>query len=268
MVLTGSGRAFCVGQDLKEHLAGPARRRERPALGDRRGALQPDRAGAGRPCPSRWSRRSTGSPPAPAPAWPSPPTSGCSPTRPAFNTSFAGVALSCDTGASWTLPRLVGRGTAMELLYFPRTVPAAGGPRARPGHPGGPRRRPRRHRRASWRRGWPRGRPSPTARSARPSSTPRRTPSRSRWPSRPKDGPHRRHRGPPRRRRRVHGQGEADLPRPLSGTSGRVARRSRPVRPSARSGSARSAVRRARRAAGAAPRRPSGGAGGGRRTRW
>jgi 2-(1,2-epoxy-1,2-dihydrophenyl)acetyl-CoA isomerase len=42
-----------------------------------------------------------------------------------FNTSFAGVALSCDTGSSWTLPRLVGRAKAMELLYFPRTVDAA-----------------------------------------------------------------------------------------------------------------------------------------------
>ena len=26
-----------------------------------------------------------------------------------FNLAFPGVALSCDTGASWTLPRLVGR---------------------------------------------------------------------------------------------------------------------------------------------------------------
>jgi 2-(1,2-epoxy-1,2-dihydrophenyl)acetyl-CoA isomerase len=41
-----------------------------------------------------------------------------------YNTSFAGVALSCDTGSSWTLPRLVGRAKAMELLYFPRTVSA------------------------------------------------------------------------------------------------------------------------------------------------
>jgi 2-(1,2-epoxy-1,2-dihydrophenyl)acetyl-CoA isomerase len=41
-----------------------------------------------------------------------------------YNTSFAGVALSCDTGSSWTLPRLVGTAKAMELLYFPRTVSA------------------------------------------------------------------------------------------------------------------------------------------------
>ena len=38
--------------------------------------------------------------------------------------AFAGVALSCDTGSSWTLQRLVGRAKALELMYFPRTVGA------------------------------------------------------------------------------------------------------------------------------------------------
>ena len=42
-----------------------------------------------------------------------------------FNLAFTGVALSCDTGSSWTLPRLVGRAKAIELLYFPTTVTAA-----------------------------------------------------------------------------------------------------------------------------------------------
>ena len=41
------------------------------------------------------------------------------------NFAFSGIGLSCDTGASWTLPRLVGRAKAIELLYFPRTIPAA-----------------------------------------------------------------------------------------------------------------------------------------------
>ena len=41
-----------------------------------------------------------------------------------FNLAFTGIALSCDTGSSWTLPRLVGRAKALELLYFPRTIPA------------------------------------------------------------------------------------------------------------------------------------------------
>jgi 2-(1,2-epoxy-1,2-dihydrophenyl)acetyl-CoA isomerase len=41
-----------------------------------------------------------------------------------FNLAFANIALSCDTGSSYTLQRLVGRAKAIELLYFPRTVSA------------------------------------------------------------------------------------------------------------------------------------------------
>jgi 2-(1,2-epoxy-1,2-dihydrophenyl)acetyl-CoA isomerase len=41
-----------------------------------------------------------------------------------FNTAFAGIGLSCDTGASWTLPRLVGHARALDLLYRPRTIGA------------------------------------------------------------------------------------------------------------------------------------------------
>lgn len=41
-----------------------------------------------------------------------------------FNTSFAGVALTADSGVSWTLPRLIGQGRAADLLLFPRNVSA------------------------------------------------------------------------------------------------------------------------------------------------
>ena len=41
-----------------------------------------------------------------------------------FNLAFAGIALSCDSGSSWWLPRLVGPAQAKELLLLPRTVPA------------------------------------------------------------------------------------------------------------------------------------------------
>ena len=41
-----------------------------------------------------------------------------------FNLAFAGVALSCDTGSSFTLQRLVGPARAIELLYQPRTIKA------------------------------------------------------------------------------------------------------------------------------------------------
>ena len=54
-----------------------------------------------------------------------------------FNLAFANVALSCDTGSSYTLQRLVGPAKALELLYFPRTDQGRRGAGARPGHPGG-----------------------------------------------------------------------------------------------------------------------------------
>ncbi|UUU24754.1 enoyl-CoA hydratase/isomerase family protein [Streptomyces sp. DSM 40750] len=41
-----------------------------------------------------------------------------------FNTSFAGVALTADSGISWTLPRVVGPGRAADLLLFPRSINA------------------------------------------------------------------------------------------------------------------------------------------------
>jgi 2-(1,2-epoxy-1,2-dihydrophenyl)acetyl-CoA isomerase len=41
-----------------------------------------------------------------------------------LNLAFSGIGLSCDTGSSWTLPRLVGPARALDLMYFPRTVPS------------------------------------------------------------------------------------------------------------------------------------------------
>jgi 2-(1,2-epoxy-1,2-dihydrophenyl)acetyl-CoA isomerase len=123
VVLTGSGRAFCVGQDLKEHLAGLTGEADIPlsdtvekhynpivlALSTMPkpviAAVNGVAAGAGASLAFAADFRILVD------------TAG-------YNTSFAGVALSCDTGSSWTLPRLVGRAKAMELLYFPRTVSA------------------------------------------------------------------------------------------------------------------------------------------------
>ena len=123
VVLTGTGRAFCVGQDLKEHV-GILRSDSRDALFSTVdehynpivtalvtmekpvvAAVNGIAAGAGASLALACDLRLLAD------------TAG-------FNFAFAGVALSCDTGSSWTLPRLVGRAKALELLYFPSTVDA------------------------------------------------------------------------------------------------------------------------------------------------
>jgi 2-(1,2-epoxy-1,2-dihydrophenyl)acetyl-CoA isomerase len=123
VVLTGSGRAFCVGQDLKEHLAGLTGEAEVPLSDTVEKHYNPivlALATMPKPVVAAVNGVAAGA--------------GASLAFAAdfrilvdsagYNTSFAGVALSCDTGSSWTLPRLVGTARAMELLYFPRTVSA------------------------------------------------------------------------------------------------------------------------------------------------
>jgi 2-(1,2-epoxy-1,2-dihydrophenyl)acetyl-CoA isomerase len=123
VVLTGTGRAFCTGQDLKEHIAllesGTSDElfttverhynpivlalasMEKPVIAAVNGVA----AGAGASLAFACDLRVVAD------------TAG-------FNLAFANVALSCDTGSSYTLQRLVGPAKALELLYFPRTVKA------------------------------------------------------------------------------------------------------------------------------------------------
>ena len=124
VVLTGTGRAFCTGQDLKEHIELLANggsdalfttvdkhynpivttiaTMEKPVIA----AINGVAAGAGASLAFACDLRIVAD------------TAG-------FNLAFANVALSCDTGASYHLPMLVGRAKALELMYFPRTVKAA-----------------------------------------------------------------------------------------------------------------------------------------------
>lgn len=123
VVLTGVGQAFCVGQDLREHVNLLSTRDEslwstvpehynpivellstmnKPVIASINGIA----AGAGASFTFAADLRiivDTGG----------------------FNLAFAGIALSCDSGTSWTLPRLIGTAKAKELLMFPRTVQAA-----------------------------------------------------------------------------------------------------------------------------------------------
>lgn len=124
VVLTGTGRAFCVGQDLKEHieiLNGDDSEQLFSTVEDHYNPIVAAVATMPKPVIAAVNGVAAGA--------------GASlafasdlrilSDRAGFNLAFAGIALSCDTGCSWTLPRLVGQAKAMELLYFPRTLDAA-----------------------------------------------------------------------------------------------------------------------------------------------
>lgn len=122
VVITGRGRAFCVGQDLKEHVAALQRGDERlgSTVVDHYNPIVMLLATMNKPVVAALNGVTAGA--------------GASFAFAAdlrilvegagINTAFAGIALSCDSGSSWTLPRLVGTAKAKELLFFPRTVPA------------------------------------------------------------------------------------------------------------------------------------------------
>lgn len=121
VILTGSGRAFCVGQDLREHAAsldqglglgttledhyGPITlglaRMPKPVIAAVGGAA----AGAGfsfaLACDFRIASE-----------------------KASFATAFTRIGLIPDSGMSWTLQRLVGRAKALELLMVAEPVRA------------------------------------------------------------------------------------------------------------------------------------------------
>ncbi|GAB2687716.1 enoyl-CoA hydratase/isomerase family protein [Thalassiella azotivora] len=123
VLLTGSGpRAFCVGQDLREHI----------------GLLRSGDEVMSRTVPEHYNpiALTLGTMPKPVVAAVNGVAAGAGASMAmaadvrvvarsaGFNLAFAGVALSADTGATFWLPRLVGTAKAKELLLFPRTVPA------------------------------------------------------------------------------------------------------------------------------------------------
>lgn len=123
VVITGTGRAFCVGQDLQEHVRslgdGPAAPssawttvREhynplvtaivtmpKPVIAAVNGVAAGAGASIALACDFRVVADTAG-----------------------FNLAFSGIGLSADSGASWTLPRLVGLAKATELLVLGGTV--------------------------------------------------------------------------------------------------------------------------------------------------
>lgn len=125
VVLTGSGRAFCVGQDLREHAAlieagDPAplstvREHYNPVITLLASMPKPvvaavngtaAGAGLGLACACDFRFGAAGS---------------------KYTTAFTAIGLTADSGLSWTLPRLVGaaRATALLVLAEPFTTEQA-----------------------------------------------------------------------------------------------------------------------------------------------
>lgn len=127
VVLTGSGRGFCAGQDLKEHVA----MLESLPAGDVPGAFAKHVATHYAPIALALATM-----PKPVIAAVNGIAAGAGASLAfacdyrlasdvaGFNLAFAAIGLSADTGATWTLPRLVGRAKALELLLMPATVGA------------------------------------------------------------------------------------------------------------------------------------------------
>jgi 2-(1,2-epoxy-1,2-dihydrophenyl)acetyl-CoA isomerase len=123
VVLTGTGRAFSVGQDLREHaeildtgdlsslwrtvpehynpISNLLATMPKPVVA----AVNGIAAGAGASFAMAADLRLLAS------------SAG-------FNLAFTGIGLSADSGSTWYLPRLIGAGRAMDLLLRPRTVRA------------------------------------------------------------------------------------------------------------------------------------------------
>jgi 2-(1,2-epoxy-1,2-dihydrophenyl)acetyl-CoA isomerase len=125
VILTGTGRGFCVGQDLREHVAmlesgdpAPLSTVEqhynpivttlttmpKPVIAAVNGMAAGAGAGLAFACDFRFAS-----------------------TKAGFLLAFANVGLTLDSGVSWTLPRLVGaaRATALCLLAEPINAEAA-----------------------------------------------------------------------------------------------------------------------------------------------
>ncbi|MFE0151944.1 enoyl-CoA hydratase-related protein [Nonomuraea sp. NPDC059007] len=115
VLLTGSGRAFCAGQDLREHsdnmeagrgLAGTVREHYNPIVElittmpkPVVAAVNGVAAGAGASLAFACDLRVASE-------------------KAKFAMAFSGIGLAPDSGASWTLQRLVGPGRAAELLLL------------------------------------------------------------------------------------------------------------------------------------------------------
>ncbi|MBA2808786.1 enoyl-CoA hydratase/isomerase family protein [Streptomyces sp. KM273126] len=127
VLLTAAGdRAFCVGQDLKEHIGLLTADRETGSgqtmstVREHYNPIVRALAGMAKPVVAAVNGVAAGAGFGFALAADYRVVADTA----SFNTSFAGVALTADSGVSWTLPRVVGPGRATDLLLFPRSIKA------------------------------------------------------------------------------------------------------------------------------------------------
>jgi 2-(1,2-epoxy-1,2-dihydrophenyl)acetyl-CoA isomerase len=116
LVLTGSGRAFCVGQDLKEHAALLEKGDPAPLSTVTEHYNPLLRALTSLPFPTVAAVNGTAAGAGLGIACALDYRIGAAGAR--YTTAFAGIGLTADSGLSWTLPRLVGAGRAAELLLL------------------------------------------------------------------------------------------------------------------------------------------------------
>ncbi|MBB4686099.1 enoyl-CoA hydratase-related protein [Amycolatopsis jiangsuensis] len=123
VVLTGTGKAFCAGQDLKEHV-GLLQANDPAPLNTVSEHYNPMvRAIIGMPKPVIAAVNGTAAGAGAALAY------ACdlriAAESSSFLMAFANVGLGPDSGASWTLQRLIGLGRASELMLLGRKVDSA-----------------------------------------------------------------------------------------------------------------------------------------------
>ncbi|MFF1547731.1 enoyl-CoA hydratase/isomerase family protein [Streptomyces sp. NPDC058291] len=123
VLLTAAGeRAFCVGQDLKEHigLLAEGSKQVMSTVAEHYNPIVRALTEAPKPVVAAVNGVAAGAGLGFALAADYRLVSDTA----SFNTSFAGVALTADSGVSWTLPRVIGPGRAADLLLFPRSIKA------------------------------------------------------------------------------------------------------------------------------------------------
>jgi 2-(1,2-epoxy-1,2-dihydrophenyl)acetyl-CoA isomerase len=122
VVLTGAGKAFCAGQDLKEHVA--ALRAEDPmpfsTVEEHYNPIVRSLTSMGKPVIAAVNGMAAGAGASFAYAC----DLRIAGPGAKFLMAFAPIGLTADSGASWTLPRLIGYGRAMELMLLAKPVTA------------------------------------------------------------------------------------------------------------------------------------------------